>query len=255
MQPQPGRASVMIRSEPPVVLDHERGSMTWPLATVPASFVSGVTSILGAATGLAPAWRRPRVWPPWPPARSWACSATAATSGRERETREFFRADAFPSPSSFTVCRRVKRRCNRDISAKRRKQALSFAAIWIEQCRLKIHMVPIGGTAMVPLAALLSEEGHTITGTDLELYPPMSTLLEPSESPSPGVFAAEHVPAGLRGRHRRQRRPPGQRRGGRGGPARPSCPLVATGRSAVSSCRERPPSSSRARTARRRLRP
>ena len=42
---------------------------------------------------------------------------------------------------------------------------------------MKIHMVPIGGTAMVPLAALLTEQGHTITGTDLELYPPMSTLL------------------------------------------------------------------------------
>ncbi len=32
---------------------------------------------------------------------------------------------------------------------------------------MKIHMVPIGGTAMVPLAALLTERGHAITGTDL----------------------------------------------------------------------------------------
>ena len=38
-----------------------------------------------------------------------------------------------------------------------------------------IHMVPIGGTAMVPLAALLSEEGHRVTGSDRALYPPMST--------------------------------------------------------------------------------
>jgi UDP-N-acetylmuramate-alanine ligase len=26
------------------------------------------------------------------------------------------------------------------------------------------HFVPIGGTAMVPLAALLREEGHLVTG-------------------------------------------------------------------------------------------
>ncbi|MEO8191551.1 MAG: Mur ligase family protein [Acidobacteriota bacterium] len=56
-------------------------------------------------------------------------------------------------------------------------------------------MVPIGGTAMVPLAALLAEKGHSITGSDLELYPPMSTLLESLAIPVSRGFAAEHVPA------------------------------------------------------------
>jgi len=59
---------------------------------------------------------------------------------------------------------------------------------------LKIHMVPIGGTAMVPLAALLTEQGHTITGTDLELYPPMSTLLASLGIPTAKGYAPEHVP-------------------------------------------------------------
>ncbi len=56
-------------------------------------------------------------------------------------------------------------------------------------------MVPIGGTAMVPLAALLAEKGHSITGSDLELYPPMSTLLESLAIPVARGFAAEHVAA------------------------------------------------------------
>jgi UDP-N-acetylmuramate: L-alanyl-gamma-D-glutamyl-meso-diaminopimelate ligase len=58
----------------------------------------------------------------------------------------------------------------------------------------RIHMVPIGGTAMVPLAALLAEEGHRVTGSDRALYPPMSTLLEKLAIPVASGFAAEHVP-------------------------------------------------------------
>ncbi|MCA1580484.1 MAG: Mur ligase domain-containing protein [Acidobacteria bacterium] len=60
---------------------------------------------------------------------------------------------------------------------------------------MKIHMVPIGGTAMVPLAALLAEKGHRITGSDLELYPPMSTLLESLAIPVRRGFAPDNVPA------------------------------------------------------------
>lgn len=60
---------------------------------------------------------------------------------------------------------------------------------------MRFHMVPIGGTAMVPLAALLAEAGHAITGSDLDLYPPMSTLLESLRIPVSRGFAPEHVPA------------------------------------------------------------
>jgi UDP-N-acetylmuramate: L-alanyl-gamma-D-glutamyl-meso-diaminopimelate ligase len=59
-----------------------------------------------------------------------------------------------------------------------------------------IHLVPIGGTAMTPLAALLAEDGHRVSGSALDLYPPMSTLLESLQIPVARGFAPDHVPAG-----------------------------------------------------------
>jgi UDP-N-acetylmuramate: L-alanyl-gamma-D-glutamyl-meso-diaminopimelate ligase len=59
----------------------------------------------------------------------------------------------------------------------------------------RFHLVPIGGTAMVPLAALLAEEGHLVTGSDGPLYPPMSTILASLGIPVARGFAPEHVPA------------------------------------------------------------
>jgi UDP-N-acetylmuramate-alanine ligase len=44
--------------------------------------------------------------------------------------------------------------------------------------RLDIYMMAIGGTGMAPLACLLQEQGHRVRGSDGPLYPPMSTLLE-----------------------------------------------------------------------------
>jgi UDP-N-acetylmuramate: L-alanyl-gamma-D-glutamyl-meso-diaminopimelate ligase len=41
-----------------------------------------------------------------------------------------------------------------------------------------IHMIGIGGSAMAPLAGMLRERGHKITGSDAGVYPPASTLLE-----------------------------------------------------------------------------
>src|SRR5262249_50798737 len=51
-----------------------------------------------------------------------------------------------------------------------------------------------GGTAMVPLAALLSEQGHRVTGSDRELYPPMSTQLWDLRIPVARGFSPENVP-------------------------------------------------------------
>ena len=48
---------------------------------------------------------------------------------------------------------------------------------------------------MTPLAALFVEEGHRVTGSALDLYPPMSTLLESLQIPVAKGFAPEHVPA------------------------------------------------------------
>ena len=47
---------------------------------------------------------------------------------------------------------------------------------------------------MVPLAALLTEQGHSITGSDRELYPPMSIRIAELGIPVEKGFAAEHVP-------------------------------------------------------------
>jgi UDP-N-acetylmuramate: L-alanyl-gamma-D-glutamyl-meso-diaminopimelate ligase len=59
----------------------------------------------------------------------------------------------------------------------------------------RFHFVPIGGTAMVPLAALLLEEGHSVTGSDRALYPPMSTTLERLGISVAEGFSPDHVPA------------------------------------------------------------
>jgi UDP-N-acetylmuramate: L-alanyl-gamma-D-glutamyl-meso-diaminopimelate ligase len=47
---------------------------------------------------------------------------------------------------------------------------------------------------MVPLAALLAESGHQVTGSDLDLYPPMSTLLGELKIPVARGFSPEHIP-------------------------------------------------------------
>ncbi|MGZ3434798.1 MAG: UDP-N-acetylmuramate:L-alanyl-gamma-D-glutamyl-meso-diaminopimelate ligase [Gemmatimonadaceae bacterium] len=43
---------------------------------------------------------------------------------------------------------------------------------------LHYHLIGIGGTAMASLAGLLKAAGHTVTGSDQNVYPPMSTELQ-----------------------------------------------------------------------------
>ena len=43
---------------------------------------------------------------------------------------------------------------------------------------LHYHLIGIGGTAMASLAGLLKAAGHKVTGSDQNVYPPMSTGLE-----------------------------------------------------------------------------
>ncbi len=42
---------------------------------------------------------------------------------------------------------------------------------------MKIHLIAACGTAMGALACMLKEEGHTVTGSDANVYPPMSDFL------------------------------------------------------------------------------
>ncbi len=43
---------------------------------------------------------------------------------------------------------------------------------------LHYHLIGIGGSAMASLAGLLKAAGHTVTGSDQNVYPPMSTGLQ-----------------------------------------------------------------------------
>lgn len=40
-----------------------------------------------------------------------------------------------------------------------------------------VHLIGIGGSAMAALAGMFSERGHRVTGSDVNVYPPASTLL------------------------------------------------------------------------------
>jgi UDP-N-acetylmuramate: L-alanyl-gamma-D-glutamyl-meso-diaminopimelate ligase len=47
-----------------------------------------------------------------------------------------------------------------------------------EKAMTRIHMIGIGGSAMAPLAGMLKESGHQVSGSDAGVYPPASTLLQ-----------------------------------------------------------------------------
>ena len=57
----------------------------------------------------------------------------------------------------------------------------------------KIHLIGIGGTAMATLAALLKRKGHEVRGSDLNIYPPMSTFLADERIETLSGYRAEHI--------------------------------------------------------------
>ena len=59
---------------------------------------------------------------------------------------------------------------------------------------MKIHLSAICGTAMASLAGLLRERGHEVTGSDQDVYPPMSTQLEALGIPIRSPYAEANVP-------------------------------------------------------------
>jgi UDP-N-acetylmuramate: L-alanyl-gamma-D-glutamyl-meso-diaminopimelate ligase len=60
-----------------------------------------------------------------------------------------------------------------------------------------LYLLPIGGTAMAPLAGLLLDSGHRVEGVDSQLYPPMSALLEELGVPVRIGFDPAGPPAGV----------------------------------------------------------
>jgi UDP-N-acetylmuramate: L-alanyl-gamma-D-glutamyl-meso-diaminopimelate ligase len=59
---------------------------------------------------------------------------------------------------------------------------------------MKIHLAGVCGTAMASLAGLLKQRGHALTGSDQDVYPPMSTQLESLGIPVRSPYAAANVP-------------------------------------------------------------
>jgi UDP-N-acetylmuramate: L-alanyl-gamma-D-glutamyl-meso-diaminopimelate ligase len=60
---------------------------------------------------------------------------------------------------------------------------------------MKIHLSAIAGTAMASLAGLLREAGHEVTGSDQDIYPPMSTQLAELGIPVRSPYDEKNVPA------------------------------------------------------------
>jgi len=59
---------------------------------------------------------------------------------------------------------------------------------------VKVHLSGIAGTAMASLAGLLRERGHEVTGSDQDIYPPMSTQLQELGIPVRSPYAEANVP-------------------------------------------------------------
>jgi UDP-N-acetylmuramate: L-alanyl-gamma-D-glutamyl-meso-diaminopimelate ligase len=57
----------------------------------------------------------------------------------------------------------------------------------------KIHLIGVCGTAMATLAALLKRKGHDVRGSDLNIYPPMSTFLAEERIETLSGYRAEHI--------------------------------------------------------------
>jgi len=59
---------------------------------------------------------------------------------------------------------------------------------------VKVHLSGICGTAMASLAGLLRERGHEVTGSDQDVYPPMSTQLAALGIEVRSPYAAANLP-------------------------------------------------------------
>lgn len=58
---------------------------------------------------------------------------------------------------------------------------------------MRIHCLGVGGTLMGGLALLARELGHRVSGSDLNIYPPMSDLLRAAELDIRTGYLAEHL--------------------------------------------------------------
>ncbi len=57
------------------------------------------------------------------------------------------------------------------------------------------HLIAACGVGMASLAGMLREKGFRVTGSDANVYPPMSTQLETLGIRLSSPYAAENIPA------------------------------------------------------------
>src|SRR5271154_2498524 len=56
-----------------------------------------------------------------------------------------------------------------------------------------IHLLGVAGSAMAPVAGMLKERGFHVTGSDVNVYPPASTLLDSLGIPWNAGYSAENL--------------------------------------------------------------
>src|SRR5262245_47239219 len=61
----------------------------------------------------------------------------------------------------------------------------------------RIHLIGVAGTAMATLAALLKHRGHTVSGSDEHVYPPMSDFLAAEQITVLEGYRPEHLDPAL----------------------------------------------------------
>jgi UDP-N-acetylmuramate: L-alanyl-gamma-D-glutamyl-meso-diaminopimelate ligase len=64
----------------------------------------------------------------------------------------------------------------------------------VKEAPKKFHFLGICGTAMASVAAALKERGFKVTGSDENVYPPMSTFLQEKGIPLKEGYRAENIP-------------------------------------------------------------
>src|SRR5467141_1998889 len=65
----------------------------------------------------------------------------------------------------------------------------------VKEAPKKFHFIGICGTAMGSVAAAMAERGFIVTGSDENVYPPMSTFLEQRGIPLTAGYRTENIPA------------------------------------------------------------
>ena len=62
---------------------------------------------------------------------------------------------------------------------------------------MRIHFTGVAGAGMSAAALMMREAGHEVSGSDEDVFPPMSTYVEGLGFPFHRRFDAANLPAGL----------------------------------------------------------